>query len=353
VGCRTTWLGCVALWLCACSSPDAAQGSPRDRDAGPTAKEAGDAGGAGDAGDAGDTDAGGNAADVDGATAASGAVPNTFLALTYNVAGLPAGLSSSMPELYTPLIGPLLNRYDVVLLQESWQTPDPNPAAPTHVYHEILVAASKHPYKSVPADVPWGMDPDRPSALLGDGLNMFSEYPFDETVRVRWPSCVDSESDCLALKGFSMTTMHLAANVDVDVYDLHMEAGDTPEDDAARDQDVDTLAAFIDAHSAGHAVIVGGDFNLHTDREPAATQLARLLADAQLQDACTDQHCDRPGSIDKFLFRSSAEVTLSVDSFHFETDVFVTADGEPLSDHDPLAVRFRWASTASSAASSR
>src|SRR5688572_4369456 len=48
----------------------------------------------------------------------------TLLALTYNVAGLPEGLSQSMPMRNTPIIGPLLNDYDLVFLQESWQTPD-------------------------------------------------------------------------------------------------------------------------------------------------------------------------------------------------------------------------------------
>jgi hypothetical protein len=58
-----------------------------------------------------------------------------FLALTYNVAGLPEGISGSHPETNTPLIGPLLNAYDLVLMQESWLTPDPNPLAPLRIVH--------------------------------------------------------------------------------------------------------------------------------------------------------------------------------------------------------------------------
>src|SRR4051812_30398967 len=100
-----------------------------------------------------------------------------LVALTYNVAGLPEGLSQSMPLEYTPLIAPLLNDYDLVFLQESWQTPDPNPLEPLRGYHEILVAGSTHPYKTVPAEQPLGNDPARSSALLSDGLNIFSEYP--------------------------------------------------------------------------------------------------------------------------------------------------------------------------------
>ena len=300
----------------------------------------------------GDDDVGAELEDPrDDAGADAAAQPNEapsgeFLALTYNVAGLPMGLSSSMPELFTPMIGPLLNDYDVVLVQESWLTPDPNPGDPLRVYHELLVEVSEHPYKSVPAEVPWGTDSDRPDALLGDGLNMFSDFPFGETTRVRWPTCVETASDCLALKGFSATRMELADGVSVDVYNLHMEAGGSPEDDAARDAGIDLLVDFIADFSNGTAVIVGGDFNLHTDGEPAATQFARLLEEAGLQDACTVHECDRPGSIDKFLFRSSDALELSAESFSFETDVFVSDAGEPLSDHDPLAVRFAWSATA-------
>ncbi len=90
-------------------------------------------------------------------------------------------------------------------------------------------------------------------------------------------------------------------------------------------------------------MIVGGDFNLHTDTEPDASQFARLLAETGLQDVCAALACPQPGRIDKFLFRDGGAVTLTPLSWRFETDVFERADGEPLSDHDALAVRFGWA----------
>ena len=52
--------------------------------------------------------------------------------------------------------------------------------------------------------------------------------------------------------------------------------------------------------------------------------------------------CPQPGRIDKFLFRSSASVTLTPTSWNFETDVFVDDMDEDLSDHDALAVNFQW-----------
>jgi endonuclease/exonuclease/phosphatase (EEP) superfamily protein YafD len=177
---------------------------------------------------------------------------------------------------------------------------------------------------------------------VSDGLNRFSRHPFDALVRVPWSGCHESAADCLALKGFSMARTTFAPGVTVDVYNLHMEAGGDPEDDVLRDAGVTQLSEFIQAYSSGRAVIVGGDFNLHTDTEPDGSQFVRLLTEAGLADVCAALACPQPGRIDKFLFRSAGGVTLTPLSWRFETDVFVRDDGEPLSDHDALAVRFAW-----------
>ena len=265
-----------------------------------------------------------------------------FLALTYNVAGLPEGISGSHPLTNTPIISPLLNAYDLVVVQESWLTPDPNPLAPLRTHHELLVADADHPYKSVPLPAPLGTDPERPTALVSDGLAVFSRFPFTGVVHEPWATCVDSAADCLARKGFMVARTTIAPGVAVDVYDLHMEAGSDPLDDVARDQGVTQLVELINTYSAGRAVIVGGDFNLHTDEEPDSTQFQRLLAETGLSDVCATLSCPQPGRIDKFLFRSGGGVTLAPLSWRFETDVFVDPMGEPLSDHDALAVRFAW-----------
>ncbi len=265
----------------------------------------------------------------------------SFVALTYNVAGLPEYLSRSRPSVYMPQIGKHLNRYDLVLLQESWQTPDPNPLGPLRCYHEMLVAAARHRYKTPSAPQPFGDDPRRPSALLADGLNVFSKLPLLGTQRVMWNRCVNTFNDCYALKGFSMTPMQLAPDAIVHVYNLHMEAGWTREDDDARDAAIDQLLAFIDQHSKGVAVIVGGDFNLRGDRERTTVQLAKIRERAGLSDACVQ--CARPRNVDKLLYRGSDRLKLEADAWKLETDVFRTDAGDALSDHAPLAVRFRWA----------
>ncbi len=305
------------------------------------------AGGAAVAGTSGAGD-GGTTPVADGGTDSGpgGAPPmmGSFVLLTYNVAGLPEGLSSSMPARFTPMIGPLLNGYELVLLQESWLTPEDNPFGllGLRAYHEILVAASEHPHKTVPADQPFGNDPSRPTALLGDGLNVFSQFPLGETTRIAWATCVDTASDCLAFKGFSMTPATLGG-LSVHVYDLHMEAGGSAADDDARAMGIDQMVAFMAEHSQDTALIVGGDFNLHTEGEPAASQFADFVERTGLLDACTELDCADPGSIDKVLVRSSDELELRMETWQTENEVFVSDMGEPLSDHTPVAVTIAWA----------
>ncbi|MGI9600308.1 MAG: M28 family peptidase [Acidimicrobiales bacterium] len=266
-------------------------------------------------------------------------------ALTYNVAGLPAPLSGSSPDVNTPLIAPLLNQFDLVLLQESWKTPDPNTLAPLRVYHEILEAASTHSFMSVPLDQPVGTDPLRPSAQLSDGLNRFSDAASTPVTRQRWTECVglvDSASDCLALKGFSHAVLTLAPGVEVDVYNLHAEAGGSAEDERVRAQGIDELVAYIQTHSVGRPLIVGGDFNLHGDDPVDAAVYATFTAGTGLVDACSHLGCPDTDAIDRFFFRSSAGLTIEPTSWQFETGTFVDGGGQPLSDHDPLHVQFDW-----------
>lgn len=80
-----------------------------------------------------------------GATPAAAATSGTFNVLTYNVAGLPEGLSSGKPATNTPLISPRLGAYDIVNVQEDFN------------YHAALYAGDNHPYRTATSGgVPFG-----------------------------------------------------------------------------------------------------------------------------------------------------------------------------------------------------
>ena len=277
--------------------------------------------------------------------ASAGDLPSgTFSALSYNVAGLPADLSGSDPVTNSPLISPLLNDYDLVLLQENWG--DNPPDAGVDLFWDDITGAATHPHRTQPAVNPFGSNPFRPSAFLADGLNRLSRLPFTGHLRQAWRDCnglLDGASDCLAFKGFSVARTSPVQGVEIDVYNLHAEAGGGPADEAARAANFVQMAAFLNAHSTGRPVIVGGDFNLHTgvpgvDRDV----FEQFLAATGLQDVCSVVTCADPGVIDKFAFRSSPEVEITPTSHQFEIQKFMRSDGEPLSDHDALAVTFAW-----------
>lgn len=290
-----------------------------------------------------------------GAGAATERVTGTFQMLTYNVAGLPEGISSSNPSVNMPLISPLLNAYDLVLTQEDFANPDP-PIPGISVYHDDLISQVDFPYLSTPQVPPMGTNPDHPDALLGDGLNYLSRFPFGSVRRVTWDDCMgvlDHSSDCLATKGFAVTTIEFAPGVPVDVYDLHADAGSAAEDQAARASNFRQLAAYIRAHSADHAVIIGGDTNLHTERPEAAEVWDEFLADTGLTDVCATVDCgDDVNVIDKIAYRSNAAVTLTPSTHVFQREQFTRDDGQPLSDHDPLNVDFDYTASVTTTTSS-
>jgi hypothetical protein len=293
-----------------------------------------------------------------------------FTLLTYNVAGLPQEISPVNPEEHIPLISPLLDDYDVVVTQEDfdWWGPLLDGLDFAH-YHERLRAKATQRYQTeqYPGPEAAGVDTvARPTVQVGDGLGVLSRFAFGEAARVPWPGCFGGlnpsdrgAADCLAAKGFAMARLSLQADDEdgkgdddtplVDVYTLHAEAGATDEDQRLQEQDFVVLAAYIADNSKGRAVIVAGDTNLHTDSDhPDAHGDAdtvawkQFLESARLTDACDTLDCDEPDSIDKVAFRSGNDVRLDAEDLAFPRDRFVDTHGEPLSDHPPLVVTFRW-----------
>ncbi len=283
-----------------------------------------------------------------------------FSLLSYNVAALPQEISGENPGNNIPLISPMLDPFDIVVSQEDFDWWGPIAEGFDFVnYHDRLRSEVTHEYQSTQHPGPDAVDldvTDRQVPYIGDGLGMLSRFPIDGDARVPWDGCFggidtsdEGAADCLAMKGFQMTRVTLADGVVVDLYNLHGEAGGSEKDQALQADDYRQLAAYIEAESAGHAVILGGDTNLHTDLEHpegadgADTEIwDRFLQTTGLADVCTSVDCDEPARIDKIAFRSNDEVELTALSHQFHGDEFVNGDGEALSDHEPLSVDFRW-----------
>ncbi|WP_425472834.1 jacalin-like lectin [Streptomyces botrytidirepellens] len=267
---------------------------------------------------------------------AKAAPSGSFNVLTYNVAGLPEGLSSGHPEKNTPLISPRLGAYDIVNVQEDFN------------YHAALYAGDDHPYRT----------PTSGGAAFGDGLNTLSDLRYDDFERVKWRKC--NGTDCLTPKGFSLARVRLAEGAYLDLYNVHTNAGTTDADLAARRANITQLSDFITANSAGNAVLVMGDTNTRYTR--AADNIRDLATRNGLTDAwvnlvrggsappagsdalvCDPENVTNTCEVvDKVLYRSGPLLSLTATRYNNDNTDFLDAEGKPLSDHYPHTVDFSW-----------
>lgn len=256
-----------------------------------------------------------------GAEPSSAPKNGRFEIITYNVAGLPEGLSKTRPVANLPVIGGRLNRFDLALVQEDF------------AYPELLRQRSQLPYQS-PAFV-------RGERLhFGDGLSLFSRLPARELAREKWVAChgvVDAYFDCLTPKGVAWWRVEPSPGVTIDVYNVHLDAGGSSSDSRARTEQLAQLAEIIRRESRDRPVVVGGDFNL-SPRELAAFK--ELLVSLGLADVCEALRCGQ-SRLDRLLYRSSARVRLRARGWRIASG-FRDASGRALSDHEPVVASFSW-----------
>jgi endonuclease/exonuclease/phosphatase family metal-dependent hydrolase len=276
--------------------------------------------------------------ELDGLQEKAMVLTGQFTALTYNVAGLLEPFSSGNPETNTPIIGQKVRPYSIVNVQEDFN------------YHAALYANDNHPYRTATSG---GM-------AIGDGLNTMSNFPFTDFERIKWSNC--NGTDCLTPKGFTIMRIRLQEGVYVDLYNAHPNAGSESADYTARRANISQLANYINANSAGNAVIVMGDFNCRYTRNEDNIRLLRTTA------GCTDAWVQLikggiepvqgsealvcPGTdilnqfdcelVDKIFYRSNGFIQLTPDLFTYEDATFRDSNGNMLSDHRPVFARFNY-----------
>ncbi len=250
-----------------------------------------------------------------------------LLALTYNVHGLPPIVTNDDTPGRMELISPLLNGFDIVGLQEDFEDD----------YHAALVAEAEYPTEVRFAE-------PLPGRGYGSGLALLALLPELEHFFEHFEDCegyTDHASDCLASKGFQMIRLDLGHGLTLDVYNTHMEAGGSEDDDLARSTQTDQIIAAMARLSQGAAILFLGDTNCHGDDPEDAALIERLVAEIGLTDACDALGCPEPGRIDRLMFRGGDDLTLEPVEWTVE-EAFFDGEGVPLSDHDAISTRFAW-----------
>jgi len=258
-----------------------------------------------------------------------GDVPTSgdFSVLTYNVHGLPPEITGDDTAARMVDIGPLLDAYDIVGLQEDFD--DDN--------HATLMDGRFHQTQRRFAD-------KLEDRLYGSGLAVLADMAEQGHQHEHFDDCngvFDGSSDCLASKGFQAVRLTFGGEAEFDLYNTHLEAGGGDEDDAARATQVDQILEMMTTWSDGRAIVFVGDTNLDVGDEDDDPLLDAIMETPGLTDACEAVGCDEPDHIDRIFFRSGGGVSIEVTEWSVEGQ-FVDGDGVDLSDHPAVAARVQW-----------
>lgn len=246
--------------------------------------------------------------------------------LSYNVHGLNHWLVDDDPEARMPAISARVNAYDVALIQESW------------TYWDALAAQVTHSVRER------GNGPD-PGMFFQTGLTSFARPAFVAVSRGSLGACsgwLGGANDCFADKGFLRLRLRLANGVELDFWNLHLDAGDSDDDRAARALQLDSLVARVHEQSGDGALVVAGDFNLSAENATDHALLERFRSALALRDSgarSSDGGRFAGKHIDYILYREGPGVSLAPVQVG-EAREFSAAEA-PLSDHPALFARLR------------
>ena len=82
-------------------------------------------------------------------------------------------------------------------------------------YHAYIYETDNHPYRTATSG----------GVPFGSGLNTVANFDWTTFNRIKWDACNLNSGDCLTPKGFSFMRLQLAEGIEVDLYNLHADAG--------------------------------------------------------------------------------------------------------------------------------
>lgn len=263
---------------------------------------------------------------------------NSFSILTYNVQARPF-LDDLRARRNLPIIGENLNAFELAGVQECFS------------HGNLLLGAADHESRiAFQGRQHWW-------SLANSGLASFSRFPVRETKTLFFRHKGEI-ADSVASKGVLLMRCKISGEI-LDVYNTHMQAGNSASAQEARAGQAMELADFIERNSPpAHAVILHGDFNMSPPRtahsspsphyanaedEAVRTAIfAGMQGRLRLRDVAETLNGSAGDDIDRILYRSGTRLQITpVKLTHHDTE-FRDAGGASLSDSPPISARFDW-----------
>ncbi|MBR5112604.1 MAG: endonuclease/exonuclease/phosphatase family protein [Clostridia bacterium] len=274
-----------------------------------------------------------------GGAAQESSASGRFSFLNYNIAGLPSLSLSSDKAARQKLLGGRIKEddYDIVAVQEDFG------------YDSDFYSGLGAKYRTFGSQ----------SVVTGDGLNIFSKTPLYDVYREGWnmKGGMLWEGDIVSQKGFMFAAVELCEGVYIDVYNLHADAFGGAESVQARHSNFTQVKEYIEKNSAGHAVIITGDFNstFHFTNGEGADLYEIFVESLGMSDVWTDtvnfgsftdyssysgDYWGNWDSVEHILYRSSDAVELTPVSHEYIS--YTDDDGNAISDHNAAAAEFEY-----------
>ena len=241
-----------------------------------------------------------------------------FSLITYNIHALPRLITLDDTYDRVKKIATLLeaSQTDIIHIQEDW----------TDYGHAILT-------ENLPNYNILRLDEKQNFTVFGSGLSSCSRLAIASNGSAASAMEIYTDKygydDMWANKGFIAKRFFFEEGA-VDFYNTHMDAQQKTGDKDARRKNAEQLSAFINTWSKDYPVIVAGDTNLGSSTEDVDT-FNFLLENSDLTDAA-ETNSNLLGRIDKILFKSSTDISLTVEYFD------ILEGFNNLSDHDPLNI---------------
>jgi endonuclease/exonuclease/phosphatase family metal-dependent hydrolase len=254
--------------------------------------------------------------------------------LTYNVHGLPSAITGDDTLDRLEQIGPLLDVYDFVGLQEDFMEEG----------QALLDAGTTLPYRTRFSEL---VEPER---VYGSGLSTYGRHPVLQDTGHFFTEChgiLEGASDCLASKGFQVLSLEIDPGLAIFVVNTHIEAGGGEADETARASNVEALIAGMADLDTDAPLVFMGDTNLHPEDPVDGPLGQRFESELGLVDVCTLLDCPEPNRIDRIYIRSGAGASLEAVAWSVP-EGFVGENGVDLSDHNAIQAQIQWARTGES-----
>jgi len=179
----------------------------------------------------------------------------TLLVVSYNTYGLSSCITWDDSKHRAEQISKRLNKYDLVFLQENWCF---NDELQKHTDHSYIARGRTTDY----------FFSSFGCCDCGDGLLTLSNYEIVHQERVVFDQCngwLGDMHDCWADKGFLYLQLKIGEDL-VDVYNVHLDAGDDTGDSLARWNQIKELSMHVEIRKA-KKLMIAGDFNISRNKE--------------------------------------------------------------------------------------